>query len=176
MSAPPQHCPFCRTELSARAAVCKGCQARRQVRTGMSPSGFRWFFGLWVALSVPLLVLAFWVALVPWLPRGEPPGYALALIGAKAGDSAPRCRVEVTDASGRATQRFVDGDCGSQPNAAAAPAASRGPSPTTLRMAAAVHSLLTLAGALLACFGLLRLLRRPFLQRATPSWVRRAAA
>jgi hypothetical protein len=167
------HCPFCHAELPDRAAVCQRCQARRHVRSGMSLRGFRWFVACWLALAVPLMLLALWVALVPWLPRGEPPGYALALVGARPVETVPRCRVEVVDAAGRTSQALSDGPCGTA--SATAPAHAQ-PEITTLRMAAAVHSALTLAAGAFACWVLLRLLRRPFLQRSAPSWVRRAAA
>lgn len=173
--AAPLRCPFCQTELAARDEVCRGCQARKHVRTGMSPRGFRWYVTAWLVVSVPLMLLATFIALVPWLPHGETPGYALALVGARPAEVVPRCRVEVVDAAGRRTASVVDAPCGTQ--AVSAPAsAGREDDQTTRRMAAAVHSGLTLAAGVLLCWGLLHLLRRPFLRRAAPSWVRRAAA
>jgi len=170
-------CPFCHTPVAARDDVCKGCRARKRVRTGMSPRSFRWYVASWALLSVPLVVLALVAALLPWLPHGETPGYALALVGAKPLDPVPRCRVEVLEASGRRSEVLSAEACrtgpASEPVRRGPPT---GPDLTTVRMAAALHSLLTLSAALLASWALLRLLRRPFLQRSAPSWVRRAAA
>jgi len=173
---PAQRCPFCHTPLSHRTAVCTGCRARRHVRTGMSPRGFRWYVATWALVSVPLVVLAFLAALLPWLPHGETPGYALALVGAKPMEVVPRCRVEVIDPSGKRTEAFVDGACGTPGTTVKTAPAPTAPDITTVRMAAAVHSLLTVTAALLSSWLLLRLLRRPFLQRSAPSWIRRAAA
>ncbi len=177
-SASPLQCPFCHASIGARDAVCRNCHARRHVRTGMSPSSFRWYVTSWLVLAVPTVLLAAWMALLPWLPQGETPGYAFALVGARPVDPVPRCRVEVVDAGGKRMEVVSEGACGTpaQVTTRAAAAKERQAALTSNRMAAAVHSMLTLGGAGLACWALLRLLRRPFLQRSAPSWVRRAAA
>lgn len=176
---PALHCPFCHATVSARDAVCRQCRAEKRTRAGMSPSGFRWYFGLWMLLVVPLMLAALWLAAVPWMPTGEPPGYAMAIIGAKPAQPAPRCVMQVLDSNGRMTEVVTDGACGSTAATArgkADAATLRGQDKSTLRMAAAVHSTLTLAGGLLVSWLLLRAMRKPFLRRIEPSWVRRATA
>lgn len=178
---PSLQCPFCHATIGARDVTCRQCRAEKRTRAGMSPAGFRWYFGLWVLLVVPIMLAAVWLAAVPWMPTGEPPGYAMALIGAKPAPPAARCVMQVRDASGRMTEVVADGACGN--TATAAPAAQqadaatpRGQDKSTLRMAAALHSTLTLATGLLLGWLLLRAMRKPFQRRIAPSWVRRATA
>lgn len=174
---PALQCPFCHAAIGARDAVCRQCRAEKRTRAGMSPSGFRWYFGLWVTLVVPVMVAALWLAAVPWTRSGEPPWYAMAIIGARPAQPEPRCVMQVLDASGRITEVVTHGACGS--TATAAPAEEtmpRSQDRSTLRMAAAVHSTLTLSTGLLVSWLLLRAMRKPFLRRIEPSWVRRATA
>lgn len=176
---PALQCPFCHAAIGARDAVCRQCRAEKRTRAGMSPSGFRWYFGLWVVLAVPVMLAALWLAAVPWMPAGEPPGYAMAIIGARPTQPAPRCVVQVLDSNGRMTEVITDGACGSTAATArgkADAATLRGQDKSTLRMAAAVHSTLTLSTGLLVSWLLLRAMRKPFLRRIEPSWVRRATA
>lgn len=176
---PALQCPFCHAAIGARDAVCRQCRAEKRTRAGMSPSGFRWYFSLWVMLVVPVMFAALWLAAVPWTPSGEPPGYAMAIIGARPAQPAPRCVMQVLDASGRMTEVVTDGACGGTATAAprkAEDSMPRGQDKSTLRMAAAVHSTLALATGLLVSWLLLRAMRKPFLRRIEPSWVRRATA
>ena len=175
-TATPLLCPFCHTELTKRDAVCKGCSARRHVRSGMSLQGFRWYVASWLVLSVPLMALTLFVALLPWLPHGETPGYAMTLVGARPIEGAPRCRVELVDAAGTRTEAVLESACGSQATAAESSSAVQEASPALRRMAAAGHSTLGLVTGSLLCWGLLYALRRLFLLRSSPSWVRRANA
>jgi hypothetical protein len=168
-------CPFCHTVLAPHVTVCHRCRARRHTRKGMSPRGFHLFFATWLALAVPVMALACYVGFAPWAPGGLPPAYALAIIGAKpSAQELVRCRVEVVEPDGRKTVKLLDGECRGGA-ATAKPAGEAQPSPTEQRLATALHSALSLLGGLLASWALMPLVRRAFLRRADPSWVRRAA-
>lgn len=169
-------CPFCHTALAPHVAECHRCHAKRHTRKGMSLRNFHRFVAAWVALSVPVMLLACWVGFAPWAPSRPAPGYALALIGAKASaDEVVRCRVEVAGADGSKAAKVVEGACG--PGSDSAPAAvNAGPSKTERRMATAIHSALCLLVGAIASGVLLLVLRQVFLTRAEPSWVQRAAA
>jgi predicted nucleic acid-binding Zn ribbon protein len=178
-----EDCPFCGAPVPPRKWVCAACKAEKRTRKGMSPAGFRIFFGLWAALAGALMLLAVWIAIVPWTPRGEPPDYALWVAGVR-GPVVPSggCKVEVIDANGRRQEVAMPGGCDAVSPAAVlrAPAdAAKAEAPaidtTTRRLAATVHSALSLLGGLLLCWLLQRLLRGFFLRRTPPSWVRRTA-
>lgn len=164
-------CPFCQAPLPRLARHCPACGAE-PARSAMSPRGFRWYAALWLACSAVVLALALAVAADPWRARGSPPAYALALVGevplpAPAAD----CRTELVDAQGRRSVVVQPGPCGAP--AAGRPAPAPAPDPTRLRMAAALHGLLVLAGAAALCLLLRALLRRPFLRPVGGGWVRR---
>ncbi|KQT08121.1 hypothetical protein [Ramlibacter sp. Leaf400] len=174
-------CPFCHAVLAPHVTACHRCHAQRQTRAAMmTPRQFRLFVACWLALALPLLAAACYVGFAPWAPSGQPPAYALALIGAKpSADELVRCRVEVVQPDGRSSVKLVEGAC--RDASAATPAvastdAGAATSMTQRRMATALHSALSLGVGLLAGFGLLPLLRRAFLRKAAPRWVRRAAA
>lgn len=174
-------CPFCRTVLAPHVSACHRCHAQRQARpAGMSPRRFGAFVACWLALALPLMAAALVVGLVPWRPGGQPPSYALALIGAKASaDERVRCRLEVVQPDGRVRTEWVDGACsGPTAPASAAAAALSGTAPTLTqrRIATALHSAIAIGLGAAAGLGLLPLLRRAFLRKAAPRWVRRAAA
>ena len=180
MTPPPTvelRCPFCHTVLAPHVTACHRCKAERRVRRGMTPMGFRLFFATWMALVVPLMLAACWVGLAPWGPTGRPPAYALALIGAKpSAQEVVRCRVELIEADGRKTVKLLDAEC-REPASEAAGAADEGQATLTQRrLATALHTLISLLAGLGLSWALMRLLRRLFLRKSPPSWVRRAAA
>ncbi|TFZ07645.1 hypothetical protein [Ramlibacter humi] len=168
-------CPFCHTVVAPHVSECHRCHAKRHTRKGMTLRNFRRFVATWVALAVPLMLMACWVGFAPWAPSKPAPGYALALIGAKASaEEVVRCRVEVAGADGHTAAKVVEGACG--PGSESAPAVNAVPSMTERRMATALHSLLCLSIGLIASWGLLLALRQAYLTKAEPSWVQRAAA
>ena len=171
-------CPFCRTVLAPHVGECHRCHARRQTRRGLSPTRFHLFVATWLALAVPLVLGACYVGFAPWLPGGQPPAYALALIGAKpSADELVRCRVEVVEPGGRTTVRMLEGDCNAASGSSTAPAAGEpAPTLTERRMATSLHSTLSLLSGVLIGWGLLPLVRLDYLRKSHPSWVRRAAA
>lgn len=182
---PDIHCPFCNATIPARSRSCPYCKASRYGRQRMTPRGFSAFFAIWSSTTLVLAVLAIYIAFVPWLPYGETPDYALAVVGAKpAGPQAQRgCTIEVLDAQGRTAKVVTAGSCNdvdasrvaaggsAPPRTAPPPQASAG-----LTFAAnALHTLLTLAIGALLSWGWLRLLRRLFQRSGQPGWVRHAA-
>jgi hypothetical protein len=174
-SRPELRCPFCHTALAPHVAECHRCHAKRHTRRGMTLRNFRLYVATWLGLSVPLLLLACWIGFAPWAPGKPAPGYALALIGAKASaQDLSRCRVEVVGSDGSRTEKLVEGACGSAITEAPV-AMPTGPSMTERRLATALHSVLCLLAGVAASALLLLVLRRPFTTKAAPSWVRRAA-
>ncbi|HYF17741.1 MAG TPA: hypothetical protein VEA40_07700 [Ramlibacter sp.] len=177
-----ESCPFCGATVPRRKWVCASCHAEKRSRKGMSPAAFRVFFGLWAAVAGALMLLAIWVAMVPWMPRGEAPDYALWLAGVRQ-PVAPSagCKLEMVDAAGRRQEVLMPGGCdvANPGEALRAPRDTAKPppalDPTTRRVAAAVHSSASLLVGLLGCWLLQHLLRQFFLRRTPPSWVRRTA-
>lgn len=173
-------CPFCHAVLAPHVTVCHRCRAERRTRKGMSPMGFRLFVASWLALALPIMAAAGWIGFVPWGPAGLPPAYAMTLIGAQppSAQDVVRCRVEVVEPDGRKTVQWSDGACGAAPSPPAAKEA--GPdaqaSLTQRRLATALHTTLSVLVGLLLSAALLPLMRLAFLRKASPSWVRRAAA
>lgn len=172
-------CPFCRAVLAPHVTVCHRCRAERRTRKGMSVLGFRLFAASWLALALPIMAAACYLGFAPWGPAGLPPAYAMALIGAKpAAQDVARCRVEVTGPDGRKSAWLMEGPCAPAPSTSAAREAGSEAqaSLTRKRLATALHTTLCVLAGLLLSAGLLPLLRLAFLRKATPSWVRRAAA
>ncbi len=170
-------CPFCHAVLAPHVTVCHRCRAERRTRKGMSVLGFRLFAASWLALALPIMAAACYLGFAPWGPTGVPPAYAMALIGAK--PSAPdRCRVEVTGPDGRKSAWLAEGPCApASPTSAAQEGGSQAQaSLTQKRLATALHSTLCVLAGLLLSAGFVPLLRLAFLRKASPSWVRRAAA
>lgn len=171
-------CPFCRTVLAPHVVECHRCHAKRRTRRGLSPVGFHLFVAAWLGLAAPLVLGAFYIGFAPWMPSGTPPPYALALVGAKTSAAElVRCRVEVVEPGRRTTVQVLNGACNADPGSAQAGASpAQAPSLTERRVAAALHTLLSLLAGLSAAWGLLPLVRFAFLRKSNPSWVRRAAA
>ena len=172
-------CPFCHAVLAPHVTVCHRCRAERRTRKGMSVLGFRLFAASWLALALPIMAAACYLGFAPWAPAGVPPAYAMALVGADpSAQDLARCRVEVTGPDGVKSAWWMEGPCGATSSAPAAQEAGSGTkaSLTRKRLATALHSTLCVLAGLLLSAGLLPLLRRAFLRKATPSWVRRAAA
>ena len=166
-------CPFCHAVLAPHVTVCHRCRAERHTRKGMSPMGFRLLVASWLAFALPIMAAACYVGFAPWGPTGLPPAYAMAVIGAKpSAQDLVRCRVEVVEPGGGKSVRVVEGACGAPSASTEQPQASL----TQKRLATALHTVLCLLAGLLVSAGLLPLLRLAFLRKATPSWVRRAAA
>lgn len=182
---PDIHCPFCNATIPARAKACPSCKASRYGRQRMTPRGFGAFFAIWASTTLVLALVAIYAALVPWLPYGETPGYALAIVGAK--PAAPRqqngCTIEVLDAQGRTARVVTAGSCSDVDASTIAAGGAAPPRPAALPQASegrtfaanALHTLLTLATGLLLSWGWLRLLRRVFQRSGQPGWVRHAA-
>jgi hypothetical protein len=172
-------CPFCHAVLAPHVTVCHRCRAERRTRKGMSPLGFRLFAASWLMLALPIMAAACFAGFAPWGPTGSPPAYAMALIGAKpSAQDGVRCRIETIEPGGARSVRMVDGACGpassaSAPREAGADAQA---SLTQKRVATALHTALCLLVGLIFSAALLPLLRLAFLRKASPSWVRRAAA
>lgn len=173
-------CPFCHTVLAPHVTVCHRCRAQRHTRKGMSPMGFRLFVASWLALALPIMAAACYVGFAPWGPTGLPPAYALALVGAKpSAQDVVRCRVEVVEPGGRTSVRLLEGPCDAaftSPSVAREADADEQASLTQKRLATALHSALCLLAGLALGAALLPVLRLAFLRKASPSWVRRAAA
>lgn len=185
-SEPDSHCPFCNATISPRARTCPICKASRYGRRRMTPAGFGVFFGIWTSSALVIGLLALYIALVPWLPYGETPDYALALVGARPAAAAVQrsgCTIDVLDAQGRKTSTVSTGSCANVDASTiaggdvpprplpAAPQASAG----SIHAANALHSLLVLGVGTLLCWLWLRLLRRLFQRSGQPGWVRHAA-
>ncbi|HYD76029.1 hypothetical protein [Ramlibacter sp.] len=175
----PLSCPFCGASVGLRVRVCPHCRAERRSAPGMTPRQFRWFALLWASLALPLMVLAVYLAVLPWTRTGAPPGYALSLVGASEAAPQARCRVVVFEPNGQRSEQVSDGPCGSAGAAGtpgrAAAASSDPPAPSARRLASVLHSTIALAGGALACWLLLAPLRRLFRRRAAFTWVRRLA-
>jgi hypothetical protein len=172
-------CPFCHAVLAPHVTVCHRCRAERRTRKGMSPMGFRLFVASWLALALPIMAAACYLGFAPWAPTGLPPAYAMALVGAE--PPAPEvvhCRVEVVEPGGARSVRLMKGACGSVFTAPAVQetGSEAQPSTTQRRIATALHTALCLLTGLLLSAALVPLLRLAFLRKASPSWVRRAAA
>jgi hypothetical protein len=180
---PVSYCPFCNAAISPRAATCGYCKASRYGRRRMTPRGFTVFFAIWTSTTLLLGLLSLYIALVPWLPYGETPGYALTITGARAAEPTQRggCTVEVLDAQGRTTRvtSAACSDVNASQVAAGGPAPAATPpaaaDPDRLLAAKVLHTLLTLACAGLLSWLWLRTLRRLFQRSGQPGWVRRAA-
>src|SRR4051812_17466123 len=82
--AAPTHCPFCHSVVAPTWSACKSCHASRHGHQRMSLASFTAFFAVWASCVALLMLGAIYVALVPWLPYGETPDYALTLLGMKA--------------------------------------------------------------------------------------------
>ncbi len=182
---PDTHCPFCNATISPRASTCPYCKASRYGRRRMTPAGFSVFFAIWASTTLLLAVLSLYIAIVPWLPYGETPDYALAIVGARPA-AAPQqsgCTIEVLDAQGRRTKVVNTGSCSdvdaSKVATGAAVAARPAPPPPAsagrVLAANALHTFLTLAVGTLLSLLSLRLLRRLFQRSGQPGWVRHAA-
>lgn len=173
-------CPFCHAVLAPHVTVCHRCRAQRHTRKGMSVMGFRLFVASWLALALPIMAAACYVGFAPWGQNGLPPAYAMALIGAKpSAQDLVRCRVEVVEPGGGKSVRLLEGACGTAPASASAPQETNPDAQASLtqrRLATALHTTLCVLAGLLVSAALLPLLRRVFLRKSAPSWVRRATA
>lgn len=174
-------CPICRAWIAPRAIACPSCHAQRRLRRFMSPEGFTAYAALWLLCTTVLLVLAVRIAVAPWLPTGEPPDYALWMLGATEAKPPPACRITVRDAQGNqvvtSTAEACDG-VAAAPRARVETPVPRDPRRlATLRwMASGLHSLLALGIALAASLALRNGLRRLFRRPSGFAWMSRPQA
>ncbi|WP_427913057.1 hypothetical protein ACPWT1_20950 [Ramlibacter sp. MMS24-I3-19] len=174
-------CPICRAWIAPRAVACPSCHAQRQPRRFMSPGSFTVYAWLWLLCTAVLLVLALRIAAAPWLADGEPPDYALWLLGATEAKPPPACRIIVRDLQGHevvtSTAEACDGVTPAKPRVEVA---RRPVDPQRLAMvrwmASGLHSAITLAFALLASWALRNGLRRLFRRPSGFAWVSRVEA
>lgn len=143
----------------------------------MSPDGFTAYAVLWLLCTTILLVLALRIAAAPWLPTGEPPEYALWLLGATEARPPPACRITVRDVHGNqivtSTAEACDGVAAPRPHVTQ-PAPPDPQRLATLRwVASGMHSVLALAIALLASWGVRNGLRRLFRRPSGFAWISR---
>ena len=146
----------------------------------MSPGSFTVYASLWLLCSAVLLVLALRIAAAPWLATGEPPEYALWLLGATEAKPPPACRIVVRDLQGNqivtSTAEACDGVTTPRPRVEA-PAPIDPQRLAMLRwLASGMHSLLALAVALGISWVLRNGLRRLFRRPSGFAWVSRAGA
>jgi hypothetical protein len=173
-------CPICRAWIAPRAVACPSCRAERQSRRFMSPGTFTVYAWLWLLSTTVLLVLALRIAAAPWLATGEPPEYALWLLGATEARPPPACRITVRDLQGNqivtSTAEACDG-ISAPPRRIETP---RTIDPQRLEMlrwlASGMHSVLALAMALAASWALRSGLRRLFRRPSGFAWVSRVQA
>lgn len=170
-------CPICRAWIAPRAVACPSCHAERRPRRFMSPGSFTVYASLWLLCTSMLLVLALRIAVAPWLVTGEPPEYALWLLGASDATPPPACRTIVRDLQGHevatSTTEPCEGIGAPRPHAKAAAAIDPQRLATLRWLASGVHSLLAIAMALLASWALRSGLRRLFRRPSGFAWVAR---
>jgi hypothetical protein len=168
-------CPICHAWIAPQAIACPACHAQRQPRRGMSLQAFQVYATIWLLCSALVLLVALRIAVTPWLPAGEPPGYALWMLRATETKPPPACRITVRDQSGQEVLIAMTDDCnGAGPAAQPNPAAARHvPEHAALLrvLASGLHSLLALLLGGLACWGLRNALRRSFRRPAGFAWV-----
>ena len=146
----------------------------------MSPGSFTVYASLWLLCSTVLLVFALRIAAAPWLATGEPPEYALWLLGATEAKPPPACRIVVRDLQGNqivtSTAEACDGVTTPRPRVEA-PAPIDPQRLARLRwLASGMHSLLALAVALAISWALRNGLRRLFRRPSGFAWVSRTGA
>ena len=146
----------------------------------MSPGSFTAYATLWLLCTAVLMALALRIAAAPWLPDGEPPEYALWLLGATDARPPPACRITVRDLQGHeivtSTAEACDGVTPAQPRIEA----PRPIDPQRLAqlrwLASGLHSALALAVGLAATWALRNGLRRVFRRPSGVAWVARVQA
>lgn len=173
-------CPICHAWIAPRAVACPSCHARRRLRRFMSPDGFTAYAALWLLCTTVLLAFALRIAAAPWLPTGEPPDYALWMLGATEAKPAPTCRITVRDVHGNqivtSTAEACDGVTAPRPRVQA-PAPLDPQRLATLRwVACGLHSALAVGLALLASWALRNGLRRLFRRPSGFAWISRPQA
>lgn len=146
----------------------------------MSPGTFTAYAALWLLCTAVLVVLALRIAAAPWLATGEPPEYALWLLGASEARPPPACRITVRDLQGHQIVTSTSEDCDGVAPARPRVQAPRPIDPQRLAMlrwlASGVHSALALLVAALASWGLRNGLRRVFRRPSGFAWVSRVQA
>lgn len=146
----------------------------------MSPGSFTAYAALWLTCTAVLLVLALRIAAAPWLASGEPPEYALWLLGASEAKPPPACSITVRDLQGHqivsTTAEACDGVTAPRPRVES----PRPIDPERLArlrwLASGMHSALALVVAVLASWALRNGLRRVFRRPSGFAWVSRAQA
>lgn len=143
----------------------------------MSLQAFQAYASLWLLGTAIVVLFAVRIAVAPWLPSGEPPEYALWMLGAADARPPPACRITVRDLSGREILVTTAARCDGAPAAptVATPVRTPGQAALLRAMASGLHSGLVLALGALASWGLRKALRRTFRRPAGFAWVQRGA-